>query len=93
MRTSDPDISLLKGSEDERASGILSKRLVELQEEAEMPLAREIIAAISTSPTAAAMAALKETAEKSRRLRKGRHSSIRALAQKALDSIEARGGG
>ncbi len=69
---------------------MMARRLGELEDERELPLAREIIKVLSKSPTAAAESALSEMASKGGLLRKGPHPEMKHLAQEAL---KARKGG
>lgn len=77
-------VSALVASQQPDTAAILGRRLVELEAEKDLPLAREIINQLRKSPSPAADAALKETAAKSGFMRKSRHAEIRRLASEAV---------
>lgn len=70
---------------------MLAKRLVEIESDKDISVAREIIGVLASAPSPAAEAALKEVADKGSFLRKGRVAETRQAAQEALAARKARG--
>ncbi len=72
---------------------MLAKRLAEIEGEKDLSLAREIIGAMAKSPSPVAEAALREITGRGSFLRRSKDSELKSLAEKALRSREAAGGG
>lgn len=74
------------------AVNMLAARLIELEGEGDVPLAREIVGALAGSASPAAAQALQQASEKGKLIGKGRHPAIRQLAADALGAQQKAGG-
>jgi hypothetical protein len=83
--------SLTEHSGDEGVR-LLAERLGELGDEADVPLARDIIASLAASTLPVAQEALEQAASKGGLFGKGRHPDIRKMAHDTLELRRERGG-
>ncbi|MBA4370333.1 MAG: hypothetical protein C0418_02000 [Coriobacteriaceae bacterium] len=70
---------------------LLAGRLLELEGDKDIALAREIISVLGDSPAPAAGAALQQTASRGGLLRRGRYAEMKRLAEEALAARKSRG--
>jgi len=84
-------IAVLGRMGDAGAMAMLAQRLLEIDSDKDIGVAREIIAVLASSPVPLAGTALEEAAGKGSFMRKGRVAEMRQAAQEALVSRKARG--